>query len=206
MSALEVQDLSVGYRTRLLGPFTWNVPAGQIMAIEGPSGCGKSTLLRTIAGIQPPLAGDILIDGGVVTHVPVHERGITVVFQEPLLFTHLSVAQNVAYGLRMHRIPGDLQRARVEELLDWLGIAQLSTRMPHELSGGQAQRVAIARALAPRPRALLLDEPFSALDAPLRLRLANEVKELVAAEAIATLHVTHDPDEARTVGDLHLQL
>lgn len=206
MSDLGVQALCAGFGVRLVGPLTWNVPSGHIMAIEGPSGCGKSTLLRTIAGIQPPLEGNVLLDGTIVTNVPVHQREITMVFQEPLLFAHLSVSKNVGYGLRMRGATPELQQARSAELLNWLGIATLADRMPHELSGGQAQRVAIARALAPHPRALLLDEPFSALDAPLRLRLAHDVRELVTAMNIAALHVTHDPDEARAMGDLHLHL
>ena len=141
-----------------------------------------------------------------VTGVPLHERGIGIVFQEPLLFPHLDVRGNIAYGLRRHRVREPEVGSRVDELCDWLGIEGLQSRRWDELSGGQAQRVALARALATRPGVLLLDEPFSALDAGLRARLAADVRGLALREQIAVLHVTHDEAEAAAMADAIVRL
>jgi thiamine transport system ATP-binding protein len=199
---LETRGLALGYdgATFATGIDLALAPA-EIVAILGPSGSGKSTLLATIAGVVPEAAGRVLVDGLDVTDLPIHRRGIGMIFQEPLLFPHLSVADNVAYGLRRRRQPREQARARAAELLDWLGLGGYGDRRVDELSGGQAQRVALARALAPQPAVLLLDEPFSALDLDLRQRLAVDVAAMLRHEGVAALHVTHDPGEAQTVSD-----
>jgi iron(III) transport system ATP-binding protein len=167
----------------------------------GPSGCGKTTLLRAIAGLEPIASGEIrlgeriLSDGRV--HVPPERRKIGMVFQSWALFPHLSVAKNVGYGLpRDERTP-----ARIDEVLDMVGLMGTGERAPHTLSGGQQQRVALARALAPRPSVLLLDEPFSNLDTTLRVEIRTEVHRLLADLDITTIFVTHDQDEAFVLGD-----
>lgn len=193
---LSAHDLVIGYGTPLHDPFTFTVARGAVMAVVGPSGCGKSTLLATVVGITRPLGGHITIDDRDVSSVPTHERRIAMVFQEPLLFPHLSVQDNVAYGQRRLGRSREQARGSAEELLAWVGLEGLGDRDVTELSGGQAQRVSLARALASEPAALCLDEPFSALDAPLRTRLAQDVLAIVARAGIPAIHVTHDPDEA----------
>lgn len=203
---LVLDQLEFGYTTGLTPPLSFRLAAGEIASVLGPSGSGKSTLLATIAGIQPPLAGTIAIDGVDVTHTPIHRRGIGLVFQDPLLFAHLSVLANVKYGLRRHGVSNEAATLRARELLEWVGLEGLEPRSVHELSGGQAQRVALARALAPEPAVLLLDEPFSALDAPLRERLAIDIVELARRTHAAVLHVTHDEAEAERMGDHAIKL
>ncbi|GIJ81311.1 iron(III) transport system ATP-binding protein [Micromonospora phaseoli] len=177
------------------------VPAGQLTAVLGPSGCGKTTLLRCLAGFERLDAGEIRIDGTLVAgggrHLPAHRRNIAVVPQEGALFPHLSVAENVGYGLdRAARRSG-----RIDEVLTLVGLAGYGDRMPHQLSGGQQQRVAVARALAPRPSVVLLDEPFSALDAGLRTGLRHDVREALRADGATGVLVTHDQGEALSVAD-----
>lgn len=198
-SGLVVRDLLIGYDTPLHVPFTFCVTPGTVMAVVGPSGCGKSTLLSTLAGVIPTLGGRIQIDDRDITHLPTHERRIGMVFQEPLLFPHLVVRDNVAYGPRRAGVSRDQARAKADELLAWVGLEGLGDRDVTRLSGGQAQRVSLARALAAEPAVLCLDEPFSALDAPLRARLAQDVLAIVARAQIPAVHVTHDPDEANTM-------
>ena len=199
---LETRELALGYdgATFATGIDLVLAPA-EIVAILGPSGSGKSTLLSTIAGVVPEAGGRVLVDGVDVTDLPIHRRGIGMIFQEPLLFPHLSVADNVAYGLRRQGRSRDSARDRATDLLDWLGLQGYGDRRVDELSGGQAQRVALARALAPQPAVLLLDEPFSALDLDLRQRLAVDVAAMLRHEGVAALHVTHDRGEAETVSD-----
>lgn len=196
---LYARDLEIGYRSPLHEPFTFAVAPGAVMAVVGPSGCGKSTLLSTIAGVVPALGGSIGIDGQDITHLPTHERRIAIVFQEPLLFPHLNVRDNVAYGQRRMGTSRAQAREHADTLVAWVGLEGFGDRDVSRLSGGQAQRVSLARALAAEPRALLLDEPFSALDAPLRARLAQDVLAIVAQANIPAVHVTHDPDEADTM-------
>lgn len=196
---LQLRELLVGYDAPLRPPINACVKSGTVLGILGPSGCGKSTLLATIAGLQLPLGGDVLLDHNDITRTPAHLRHISIVFQQPMLFTHLNVVDNVAYGLRRQGWARDPARERAGELLSWVGLEGLDLRTVDTLSGGQAQRVAIARALAPQPRALLLDEPFSALDAPLRGRLVEEVGALIRASEIPAIHVTHDPAEAQAL-------
>ena len=198
-AGLAVSELLIGYDSPLHDPFTFTVAPGTVMAVVGPSGGGKSTLLSTIAGITPPLSGRITIDERDITALPTHERHIAMVFQEPLLFPHLDVRNNVAYGQRRMGRSRAQARHEADRLLTWVGLEGLGERDVSQLSGGQAQRVSLARALAAEPDALLLDEPFSALDAPLRSRLAQDVLAIVARAGIPAIHVTHDPDEAATM-------
>ena len=199
---LETRDLALGYEGQVFARgIDLQLAPAEIVAVLGPSGSGKSTLLGTIAGVVPAAGGEILVDGKDVTHAPIHQRGIGLIFQEPLLFPHLSVSDNVAYGLRRHGMSRADARVRAQELLTWVDLADYGDRRPDELSGGQAQRVALARALAPQPAVLLLDEPFSALDLDLRQRLADDVARTLRQAGVAALHVTHDPQEAAAVAD-----
>ena len=198
---LETRRLDIGYDTPLIARLTVDVHAGEILAILGASGSGKSTLLKTIAGLIAPGRGEVLIDGCDVTSVAIHERGIGLVFQEPLLFTHLNVIDNIAYGLRRHGFTRKVAAQRSVDLLNWVGMAGFEERSVNQLSGGQAQRIALARALAPEPAVMLLDEPFSALDTDLRARLVEEVSGKLRERGCATVYVTHDPKEADDMAD-----
>jgi len=180
-----------------------NLNAGEIGALIGPSGCGKTTLLRAVAGLEQAESGRIVLDGETVSddkhHIPVERRQIGMVFQDYALFPHLNVRGNIAFGL--NKLPAQARQQRVDEVLALVGLHDLDTRYPHQLSGGQQQRVALARALAPKPRLLLLDEPFSNLDADLRARLAHEVREILKVAGTTALLVTHDQLEAFAIGD-----
>ncbi|MCS7038272.1 MAG: ABC transporter ATP-binding protein [Anaerolineae bacterium] len=175
---------------------------GQLLALLGPSGCGKTTTLRLIAGFEEPDAGEIVIGGRLVAgpgvFVPPEQRRVGMVFQEYALFPHLNVADNVRFGLRHYA--GDAER-RVRDVLELVGLTGLEKRMPHELSGGQQQRVALARALAPEPDLILLDEPFSNLDAGLRVRVRAEVRTILKEAAVTAVFVTHDQEEALSLVD-----
>ena len=177
------------------------VAPGRILALLGPSGCGKTTALRLIAGFEAPDEGQVSIGGRVVGSpsgsVPPEKRRIGMVFQEGALFPHLSVEQNVGYGLRR----ATDRSQRITEALELVGLSELRHRMPHELSGGQQQRVALGRALAPRPEILLLDEPFSNLDAKLREQLQRDLVAILRASGVTSVFVTHDQRAALTVGD-----
>ena len=174
---------------------------GRILALLGPSGCGKTTTLRLLAGFEVPEAGVIEIGGRVVvgngSFVPPERRKVGMVFQDYALFPHLDVAGNVGYGVPN----GNGRERRVKEVLSLVGLVDLAARMPHELSGGQQQRVALARALAPGPEVVLLDEPFSNLDAALRARVRAEVREILRAAAATAVFVTHDQEEALSLAD-----
>ncbi|MFC4247988.1 ABC transporter ATP-binding protein [Natribaculum luteum] len=174
---------------------------GEILGIVGPSGCGKTTTLRTIAGFETPTAGDVRFDDQVVTHVPPEQRNVGLVFQSYALFDTMSVRENVAFGLKMRDVPADQRRARADELLEMLGIADLADRRPATLSGGQQQRVGLARALAIEPHVLLLDEPMTGLDAALKERLRIEIADLLADLGVTALYVTHDQTEAMAMCD-----
>ncbi|GAB5377458.1 MAG: ABC transporter ATP-binding protein [Acuticoccus sp.] len=178
-----------------------DVAPGNLVALLGPSGCGKTTLLRAVAGFVRPSAGDIRIDGASILNVPAVRRGMGIVFQNYALFPHMSVAENVAYGLEARRVPGADIRRIVAEMLAMVQLDHLAARRPGELSGGQQQRVALARALAVRPRLLLLDEPLSALDKNLRLDMQIEIRRIQREFGITTLMVTHDQEEAMTMAD-----
>jgi len=177
------------------------VAEGEVCALLGPSGCGKTTMLRLLAGFEAPDAGSIALGGEVVASgrrvLPPERRRVGMVFQDYALFPHLDVAGNVGYALgRRRRDP-----ARVREVLELVGLPGLGARMPHELSGGQQQRVALARALAATPRVVLLDEPFSGLDAALRARVRGEVRQILQRAAVTALFVTHDQEEALSLAD-----
>jgi thiamine transport system ATP-binding protein len=201
-TSLAVRDLTVelGGAT-VLTDVTFDLPAGEVLAVLGPSGCGKSTLLRALAGIERPSRGRVLAEGEDLDGVPVHRRGFALMFQDGQLFPHLSVADNVAYPLRLRRVGRRDRAARVAELLELVGVPGYADRDPATLSGGERQRVALARALAVRPRLLLLDEPLSALDRDLRERLAADLRRIVKAAGTTALLVTHDHDEAFAVAD-----
>jgi spermidine/putrescine transport system ATP-binding protein len=175
---------------------TLTIEEGEFFALLGPSGCGKTTLLRLLAGFEAPSAGRILIDGADVSDVPPNRRPVNMVFQSYAVFPHMSVAENVAFGLKVDRIPAPERNRRVEEALALVKLEGLGARRPHQLSGGQKQRVALARALIKRPRVLLLDEPLSALDAKLREAMRAELAQLQKQVGITFLFVTHDQDEA----------
>lgn len=174
---------------------------GELLCLLGPSGCGKTTALRCIAGLEAVTSGRVLIGGEEVTNVPVNRRDIGMVFQQYSLFPHLSVAKNVDFGLDMRRVSKPERRRRVGEMLEIVGLSHLSERFPHELSGGQQQRVALARALVTRPRALLLDEPLSALDAKVRVRLREQIRAIQTELGMSTVFVTHDQEEALAISD-----
>jgi thiamine transport system ATP-binding protein len=177
------------------------IAEGEIVVILGPSGCGKSTLLRTVAGLQPLEAGRFLIGGEDAARRLPHERDIGLMFQDPTLFPHRNVGQNIEFGLRMTGMAGPDRAQRIAEMLELIGLSGYERRDVATLSGGEAQRVALARALAPRPCLLLLDEPFGALDRALRDRLVEELPDLLRSTGTAAVHVTHDHDEAFAIAD-----
>ena len=229
-TGLQVHDLAISYDGReILSGIDLDVAPDEVVALLGPSGSGKSSLLRCIAGVQRPDAGVITWDGADITTTPAHRRRIGLVFQDPLLFPHRDVGANVGFGLvtRGHHHPasssesapreptgaapddktgGGGRQVRVAELLALVGLAGFEHRDVATLSGGEAQRVALARALAPRPRLLLLDEPFGALDRDLRDRLAVDVRTLLRAQGTPAIHVTHDREEAALIADRIVQL
>ncbi len=180
---------------------TLEVPEGSLTALLGPSGSGKSTLLRIIAGLETPDGGSVLIDGNDVTRARPQDRGIGFVFQHYAAFAHMSVRDNVAFGLEIRKRPKDEVRKRVDELLALVGLTTWSGQRPHQLSGGQRQRMALARALAVEPRVLLLDEPFGALDANVRAELRAWLRRLHDEQGVTTVLVTHDQEEAMEVAD-----
>ena len=208
MSGLLIHDLTVIYPGK--APVTavdhvnLSVGHGEIVALLGPSGCGKSTLLGAIVGTIEPASGVIAFDGEDVTSTPIHLRGFGLVFQDGQLFPHLSVHGNIAYGL--HDLTKPHRAERVSELLTLVGLEGLGGRRVTELSGGQRQRVALARSLAPRPRLLCLDEPLSSLDADLRSRLADDLREVLTASGTTALLVTHDPAEAERISGRVLRM
>jgi putative spermidine/putrescine transport system ATP-binding protein len=188
--------------TRALEPLDLVINAGETVVLLGPSGCGKTTTLRIIAGLEQPDAGGRVMFGGEdVTAQPIERRNVGMVFQSYALFPNMTVAENIGYGLRIRKIPADGIRIRVGEILAMMRIEKLADRRIDQLSGGQRQRVALARALAVRPRALLLDEPLTALDAKLRDALRTEIDELLRRLGITAVYVTHDQAEAMALGD-----
>ncbi|ELZ87760.1 thiamine ABC transporter ATP-binding protein, partial [Haloferax elongans ATCC BAA-1513] len=200
---LELDGVSKRYGTATaLEDVSLSVEDGEFFTLVGPSGCGKTTTLRCIAGFESPTEGAVCFDGDSIVDVPPEERGVGVVFQNYALFPHMSVGENVAYGLRFVDPPGGVSKdARVSELLDLVDLSGFEDRDPDSLSGGQQQRVALARALAPGPDLLLLDEPMSALDARLRERLRRQVKRIQSELGVTTVYVTHDQSEALAVSD-----
>jgi spermidine/putrescine transport system ATP-binding protein len=203
MSTLLTID-SVGKRygsQTVLDNIQLDISEGEFVALLGPSGCGKTTLLRLIAGFVEPDYGRVKIDGQDVTHLPPHRRQLNTVFQNYALFPHMTVLENVAYGLRRQGVPRAEANARAAQALALVSLAAFGERYPREMSGGQQQRVALARAVVKRPKILLLDEPLSALDMKLRKKMQLELKHLQEKLGIAFVFVTHDQEEAMTMAD-----
>lgn len=199
---LAVRDVTVRFGERtVLDRVSMEVASGEVVALLGPSGVGKSTLLRVIAGLLTADSGSVWLDDRDVTRLPSHRRNIGLVFQDEQLFPHLTVAENVGFGLRMQRMARDKIAARVEELLSLVGVEPLADLHVTKLSGGEAKRVALARSLAPRPAVLLLDEPLTGLDHQLHDRLATQLAALLRATGTTALLVTHDREEAATIAD-----
>ena len=186
---------------RALDEFHLEMAPGEFVALLGPSGCGKTTALRALAGLEAVDAGEIRIDGDDVARLPTNRRDIGMVFQAYSLFPHMTVRENVEFGLRMRKVPPAERRERGQEALDLVGLGDRGQRFAHQLSGGQQQRVALARALVTRPRVLLLDEPLSALDAKVRVQLREQIRRIQTELGITTLFVTHDQEEALAVAD-----
>ena len=199
---LSVRDLSKRYGDVVaLSNITLDIRPGEFFALLGPSGCGKTTLLRSIAGIIRDVDGEIILGGENIAVKPLNERDTALVFQNYALFPHMTVFENVAFGLKMRKRPAAEIRARVAEALELVQLPHLAKRLPRELSGGQQQRVALARAMVVRPAVLLLDEPLSNLDARLRDEMRREIRRLQKALGVTTILVTHDIEEALTVAD-----
>jgi putative spermidine/putrescine transport system ATP-binding protein len=187
--------------TNALDGFTLKIEPGEFVALLGPSGCGKTTALRVLAGFERPDIGRVTVDEKDVVHIPAQKRDMGMVFQSYSLFPNMSARDNVAFGLRLRHQRGASRRTRADELLDLVGLAEHTTKYPHQLSGGQQQRVALARALAIEPRVLLLDEPLSALDAKVRAELRDQIRALQQRLMITTVFVTHDQEEALSMAD-----
>jgi iron(III) transport system ATP-binding protein len=178
-----------------------DVASGEFLTLLGPSGCGKTTTLRMVAGFEEPDAGRVFIGDEDVTDLTVDRRHIGFVFQNYALFPHLSVYENIAYGLRVKRLSNDTIYSKVTGVLDLVGLPGYAPRFPHQLSGGEQQRVAVARAVVVEPRVLLFDEPLSNLDAKLRVQMRAELLRLQRQLAITTIYVTHDQEEAMAISD-----
>ncbi|WP_248242069.1 ABC transporter ATP-binding protein [Microbacterium kunmingense] len=197
-----VEQVRAAYGDReVLHDVDLDIGPGERVSVLGPSGSGKSTLLRVIAGLHPAVGGRVVIDGQDVTSLPPEARGIGLVPQEGALFPHLDVAANVGYGIRGLRLRHAHRDPRVRDLVEVVGLGDLLRRRPHELSGGQRQRVAVARALAHEPRLVLMDEPFSALDAGLRQQVRDDVTQILRDRGVGVALITHDQEEALSLGD-----
>ena len=199
---LEISHVSKSYPgLPVLHDLSLTADEGEIVCLLGPSGCGKSTLLRIVAGLEMPDAGQVAFDGQDLAGVPPHRRHFGLMFQDYALFPHKDVAGNVAFGLRMARLPASEINARVAEMLALVGLSGYEQRRVTELSGGEQQRVALARSLAPGPRLLMFDEPLGALDRALREQLMNDLRAILKQVCVTALYVTHDQEEAFAIGD-----
>jgi len=200
--SITIQSLSKSFgATAVVNDLCLEIGDGEFVVLLGPSGCGKTTTLRMIAGLEAPTAGEILIDSRRVNDLPPQKRDVAMVFQSYALYPHMSVAQNISYPLRVRKIDAAKIQQQVRETAVLLEIEPLLTRRPRELSGGERQRVALARAIVRHPRAFLMDEPLSNLDAKLRLQMRGELKHLQQQLGTTTVYVTHDQAEAMTLGD-----
>jgi len=202
MATVRLKDISRRFsQTAAIADITFDIPDGEFWVLVGPSGCGKSTILRTIAGLEAASSGDLYIGDRRVNQVPARQRDVAMVFQNYALYPHMSVAENLAFGLQMRKASPQTIRERVEAVAQMLDIAHLLERKPRQLSGGQQQRVALGRAIARQPQVFLLDEPLSNLDAQLRDDTRAELKQLHQRVGITTIYVTHDQVEAMTLAD-----
>ena len=203
MASVKIENIRKSYGDVVaLSDISLDIPSGSFFTLLGPSGCGKTTLLRTLAGFHKEDSGRILVDGQAIENVPAHKRDMGMVFQDYAVFPHLSVADNVAFGLKQRKVAKPELTERVSEALKITQLSQFANRMPHELSGGQQQRVGIARALVIRPKVLLMDEPLSNLDAKLRVELRQELRAIQQKLGITTVYVTHDQEEALSMSDI----
>jgi len=199
---VQLKRVSVGYGGhRVVNEVSLDMPSGEFICLLGPSGCGKTTLLRAVAGLVLIEEGSIMIDGVETRGLPAHQRGIAMVFQDLALFPHMTVYENIAFGLRLKHLDRRAIDAEISSILMLLHLKELRDRLPRQLSGGQQQRVAIARSLVVRPSVLLLDEPFAALDRKLREELRREIRALQRRLGITVVFVTHDQEEALTLSD-----
>jgi len=202
MATLSVIALSKHFgKVRAVDGVGFHVEDGEFLCILGPSGCGKSTVLRMMAGFEEPTSGDILIDDASILAMPANRRPTAMVFQKYTLWPHMRVFDNISFGLKLRHLPAAEIRRKVQESLDMVGMSEYGARFPSQLSGGQQQRVALARALVLEPKILLLDEPFSNLDAALRAHLRDELRRIQRRTNITTVFVTHDQEEALTLAD-----
>jgi putative spermidine/putrescine transport system ATP-binding protein len=200
--SIELKDLTLGYGERdIISGLNLDVRRGEILSLLGPSGCGKTTTMHAIAGLISPRRGSIIIDGVDQTDVPINRRNVGMVFQGYALFPHMTVFNNVSYGLRIKSVPKEEIRERVARALKLVGMEPFAHRKPKELSGGQQQRVAIARTMVMEPRVLLLDEPLSNLDAKLRQEIRGDLKRILRELSITSVFVTHDQEEAMFLSD-----
>lgn len=201
-SLLRIRGLSKSYDdTQILKGIDLDIYDGEFLTLLGPSGCGKTTLLRLIGGFEMPDTGSMQLDGVDITSLPAEKRPINTVFQQYALFPHMSVFENIAYGLKLKKVPKDEIKTRVKEALEMVQLEHTINRRPQDLSGGQQQRIAIARAVVNRPKMLLLDEPLSALDAKMRVQMQSELKRLQRELGITFVFVTHDQEEALSMSD-----
>ena len=185
----------------VIPPLDLSIRDGEFLTLLGPSGCGKTTILRMIAGLESPSSGRIVLDGEDITYLPPYKRDVNTVFQNYALFPHMTVEENISFGLRMKGVPADEAKRRIDRVLSLIRLENLRKRYPSQMSGGQQQRVAIARALVNNPKILLLDEPLGALDYQLRKTLQIELKDLQAELGVTFVFVTHDQEEALTMSD-----
>jgi putative spermidine/putrescine transport system ATP-binding protein len=202
MATLQIKNLHKSFgETTVLEDVNLDIASGELVSLLGPSGSGKTTVLRIIAGFEQAEAGDVLVEGKDVSHVPANKRNMGMVFQAYSLFPNMTARDNVAFGLRIRKIDRAKRRARAEEILALMGLTAAGDRYPHQLSGGMQQRVALARALVIEPAVLLLDEPLSALDAKVRVQLRVEIRRIQTQLGITTVYVTHDQEEALSISD-----
>lgn len=199
---IELKNLSKQYNEQPVATISATIEKGELVTVVGPSGAGKSTILRMIAGLSEPDSGDVFIDGQSMKGISAQERPVVYMFQESLLFPHMNLLENIAFGLKMAKMKKKKRLETSKKMLAKVGLEGFEARYPHEISGGQKQRVALARSLIVKPKILLLDEPFSNLDAELRKEMRRWMKRLLKEEEITALFVTHDLEEAMAVGDL----